>query len=94
MVAHTSCLRSAALAIESGIGSPIDVGMDCGEGPRDTLRHESSEVGLGAEDVGVKDSGGDYSDDGFEAPPSPPRIWVCSHCTREHLLQINEGHGK
>lgn len=68
--------------------------MDCGEDPQARCRPESPRTGIDEEDVGVKGGGGGDGGDGSEAAPAgPPRIWVCGHCTDEHLMQI-KGQGR
>lgn len=105
VVAHTACLRRAVLAAGGGVCSPTSGGeVDCENGfhqqidlrpkfPGAVLDHEDGEewgTGGGDGGDGVGGVGGSGGGRDFQAGRGPPRIWVCGHCTQEHVLQMKE----
>ena len=94
VVAHASCILSAASAIEqTRASSTLDREVNRVSNPMVAdLRPESPGSFLYGEESGALSGGGSGDDggDGCEAGHTRCRGWVCDHCTRERLLQISE----
>lgn len=91
VVVHIGCLHNAVLEAESGKCSPAECGTGIGNNVRTVLEPRSQGTVFGDNDSGVWGGSSDgASDDGGSEAGHEPRVWVCGHCTKEHLLQTKE----
>ncbi|CAN0470059.1 unnamed protein product, partial [Ectocarpus sp. 12 AP-2014] len=84
-------LHNAALEAESGARSPADCGTCIGNDLRVVLGQKPQRTAFDDDDSGVLGGSSDGASDasGSEAGHES-RVWVCGHCTKEHLLQMEE----
>lgn len=91
IVAHIGCLHNAVLEAESGKRSTGECGTGIGNNLRTVLRPGPQGTAFDDDDSGVWGGSSDgASDDGGSEAGREPRVWVCGHCTKEHLSQMNE----
>ncbi|CAM9377893.1 unnamed protein product, partial [Ectocarpus sp. 8 AP-2014] len=91
IVAHIGCLHNAVLEAEGGTRSPAECGTGIGNDLRVVLGQKPQRTAFDDDDSGVLGGSSDGASDtsGSEAGHEP-RVWVCGHCTKEHLLQMEE----